>query len=92
MEVLGYVGGALVLGAVIMLGSLFWDDLGSTGRKLVAVASLIVPALGGAALIKGEFDRSSVGSCLHWPVTPLASPIWLSSKITSSLCRRRWWC
>lgn len=53
LEVLGYVGGALVLGAVIMLGSLFWDDLGSTGRKLVAVASLIVPALGGAALIKG---------------------------------------
>jgi hypothetical protein len=36
LEVLGYVGGALVLGAVIMLGSFFWDDLGSTGRKLVA--------------------------------------------------------
>jgi len=53
LEVLGYVGGALVLGAVIMLGSLFWDDLGSTGRKLVAVASVIVPAVGGAALIKG---------------------------------------
>jgi hypothetical protein len=53
LEVLGYVGGALVLGAVIMLGSFFWDDLGSTGRKLVAVASLVVPALGGAALVKG---------------------------------------
>ena len=53
MEVLGYVGGALVLGAVIMLGSFFWDDLGSTGRKLVAVASLVVPALGGAALVRG---------------------------------------
>ena len=53
LEVLGYVGGALVLGAVIMLGSFFWDDLGSTGRKLVAVASLLVPAGGGAALIKG---------------------------------------
>jgi Predicted membrane protein (DUF2157) len=53
LEVLGYVGGALVLGAVIMLGAFFWDDLGSTGRKLVAVASLVVPALGGAALIKG---------------------------------------
>jgi Predicted membrane protein (DUF2157) len=53
LEVLGYVGGALVLGAVIMLGSFFWDDLGSTGRKLVAVASLVVPALGGAALIRG---------------------------------------
>jgi Predicted membrane protein (DUF2157) len=53
LEVLGYVGGALVLGAVIMLGSFFWDDLGSTGRKLVAVASLVVPTLGGAALVKG---------------------------------------
>jgi hypothetical protein len=53
LEVLGYVGGVLVLGAVIMLGSFFWDDLGSTGRKLVAIASLVVPALGGAALIKG---------------------------------------
>ena len=53
LEVLGYVGGALVLGAVIMLGSFFWDDLGSTGRKLVALASVLVPALGGAALIKG---------------------------------------
>jgi len=53
LEVLGYVDGALVLGAVIMLGSFFWDDLGSTGRKLVAVASLVVPALGGAALVRG---------------------------------------
>jgi hypothetical protein len=53
LEVLGYVGGALVLGAVIMLGSFFWDDLGSSGRKLVAIASFVVPGLGGAALIKG---------------------------------------
>ena len=44
LEVLGYVGGALVLGAVIMLGSFFWDELGSSGRKLVAVASMVVPA------------------------------------------------
>ena len=63
LEVLGYVGGALVLGAVIMLGSFFWDDLGSTGRKLVAVASLAVPALGGAALIKGR-ARPELGHIL----------------------------
>jgi hypothetical protein len=63
LEVLGYVGGALVLGAVIMLGSFFWDDLGSTGRKLVAVASLVVPALGGAALIKGR-ARPELGRIL----------------------------
>jgi hypothetical protein len=63
LEVLGYVGGALVLGAVIMLGSFFWDDLGSTGRKLVAVASMVVPALGGAALIKGR-ARPELGRIL----------------------------
>jgi hypothetical protein len=63
LEVLGYVGGALVLGAVIMLGSFFWDDLGSTGRKLVALASVLVPALGGAALIKGR-ARSELGRIL----------------------------
>jgi hypothetical protein len=63
LEVLGYVGGALVLGAVIMLGSFFWDDLGSTGRKLAAVASMVVPALGGAALIKGR-ARPELGRIL----------------------------
>ena len=63
LEVLGYVGGALVLGAVIMLGSFFWDDLGSTGRKLVALASVMVPALGGAALIKGR-ARPELGRIL----------------------------
>jgi hypothetical protein len=63
LEVLGYVGGALVLGAVIMLGSLFWDDLSNRGRKMVAVASVLVPALGGAALIKGR-ARPEVGRIL----------------------------
>jgi hypothetical protein len=59
LEVLGYVGGALVLGAVIMLGSFFWDELGSTGRKLVAIASLMVPAVGGALLgrVRPELGR-----------------------------------
>ena len=63
LEVLGYVGGALVLGAVIMLGTFFWDDLGSTGRKLVAVASLMVPAVGGAVLVKGRV-RPELGRIL----------------------------
>jgi hypothetical protein len=63
LEVLGYVGGALVLGAVVMLGSFFWDDLGSTGRKLVALASLVVPALGGAALIRSK-ARPELGRIL----------------------------
>jgi hypothetical protein len=48
---------------VIMLGSFFWDDLGSKGRKLVALASVLVPALGGAALIKGR-ARPELGRIL----------------------------
>jgi hypothetical protein len=60
LEVLGYVGGVFVLGAVIILGSFFWDDLGSRGR---AVASLVVPALGGTALIKGR-ARPELGRIL----------------------------
>jgi hypothetical protein len=63
LEVLGYVGGALVLGAVIMLGSFFWDDIGSTGRKLMAAASLVVPALGGAALVRSR-ARPELGRVL----------------------------
>jgi hypothetical protein len=63
LEVLGYVGGALVLGAVIMLGTFFWDDLGSIGRKLVAIASLIVPAAGGALLVRGRV-RPELGKIL----------------------------
>jgi Predicted membrane protein (DUF2157) len=63
LEVLGYVGGVLVLGAVVMLGSFFWDDLGSTGRKLVAVASFVVPAIGGAALVRGR-ARPDLGRIL----------------------------
>lgn len=63
LEVLGYVGGALVLGAVIMLGTFFWDDLGIAGRKAVAVASFAVPALGGAALVRGR-TRPELGRIL----------------------------
>jgi hypothetical protein len=63
LEVLGYVGGALVLGAVIMLGTYFWGDLGDTGRKAVAVASFAVPAIGGAALVRGR-TRPELGRIL----------------------------
>jgi Predicted membrane protein (DUF2157) len=63
LEVLGYVGGALVLGAVIMLGTYFWDDLGNAGRKGIAVASFVVPAVGGAALVRGR-TRPELGRIL----------------------------
>ena len=72
LEVLGYVGGALVLGAVIMLGSLFWDDLGSTGRKMVAVASVLVSrsrwcgADQGASSTGARSDLARTGLLRSW--------------------------
>ena len=53
----------LVLGAVIMLGTFFWEDLGNAGRKAVAIASFMVPALGGLALVRGR-TRPELGRIL----------------------------
>jgi hypothetical protein len=46
-----------------MVGSFFWDDLGSTGRKVAALASIVVPAVGGAALLKSR-ARPELGPIL----------------------------
>ena len=51
LEVLGYAGGALLLGAVIFLGFSFWDELERPARIGVALSSFLVPAAGGAALV-----------------------------------------
>lgn len=51
LEVLGYVGGALLLGALIFLGATFWDDLSRTGRTVVALGALLFSAGGGALLV-----------------------------------------
>jgi hypothetical protein len=63
LEVLGYIGGALLLGAVIFLTASYWDDLDRTGRNLVAVAALVISAGGGLALVLGHF-REDVGKVL----------------------------
>lgn len=57
LDVLGYVGGALLLGAVVLLGLFLWDDLDRTGRRLLAVASFVVPLIGGAVLVRGGVRR-----------------------------------
>lgn len=52
VEALGYLGGAIVVAATLLLGSLYWDELGSGARLLLlagttvglAVAGLLVPA------------------------------------------------
>ena len=50
LDVLGYVGGALLLGAVIFVGSTLWDDLGRPARITLAITSLFVPLAGGLIL------------------------------------------
>ncbi len=50
LDVLGYVGGALLLGAVIFVGSTLWEDLGRSERIALALASLLVPLVGGLIL------------------------------------------
>jgi hypothetical protein len=42
LEVLGYVGGALVLGAVIMLGTFLWDAIGLVAAGAVLIGTVIV--------------------------------------------------
>ena len=51
LEVLGYAGGALLLGAVIFLGFSFWEELERPARIGVALSAFVVPAAGGAALV-----------------------------------------
>jgi Predicted membrane protein (DUF2157) len=50
LDVLGYVGGALLLGAVIFVGSTLWDDLGRGEKIALALASFLVPLAGGLIL------------------------------------------
>lgn len=54
LEVLGYVGGALLVGAMIFLGFMVWDDLGEGGRNAVAVATVIISVGGGLLLLGGK--------------------------------------
>ncbi len=63
LDVLGYAGGALLLGAVIFLGYSFWDELERPGRIGVALAAFGIPAIGGSALVAWK-TRPEVGRVL----------------------------
>ena len=58
LDVLGYVGGALLLGAVIFVGATLWDDLGRGAKIALAIASFLVPLAGGLVL---ELSRTRRG-------------------------------
>jgi hypothetical protein len=57
LDVLGYVGGALLLGAVIFVGSTLWDDLGRGAKIALAIASFLVPLAGGLILERAHTRR-----------------------------------
>jgi hypothetical protein len=57
LDVLGYVGGALLLGALLFLGGALWRDLSRLARDLVALAALLIAAAGGAALWRSRTRR-----------------------------------
>lgn len=54
LDVLGYVGGTLLLGALIFVGFTLWGDLTRAGRIALAVASCLVPATGGLVLVRSR--------------------------------------
>jgi hypothetical protein len=64
LDVLGYVGGALLLGALLFLGGTLWRDLSRVARDLVAFAALLIAAAGGAALWRSRTRRPLAGVLL----------------------------
>ncbi|HET9647153.1 MAG TPA: hypothetical protein VFP34_02860 [Microlunatus sp.] len=57
LDVVGYVGGALVLGALIFVGFTLWSDLTHASKLALAIASFIVPAIGGVVLVLSRTRR-----------------------------------
>jgi Predicted membrane protein (DUF2157) len=64
LDVLGYVGGALLLGALLFLGGALWRDLSRLNRDLVALAAFLIAAAGGAALWRSRTRRPLAGVLL----------------------------
>jgi hypothetical protein len=64
LDVLGYVGGALLLGALLFLGGALWRDLSRVARDLVALAAFLIAAAGGAALWRSRTRRPLAGVLL----------------------------
>lgn len=54
LDVVGYLGGALVLGALIFVGFTLWGDLSRAGKTALAVASFVVSAVGGLVLVRNR--------------------------------------
>ncbi len=57
LEVLGYAGGALMLGAITFLGLAFWPDLTRPQRIALALATVVVTAVAGALLRRWPSGR-----------------------------------
>ncbi len=53
-EILGYVGGALALGAVVALLTAYWVQIGFFGREAIALGLMLAGLLGGYAIARSD--------------------------------------
>ncbi len=53
-EILGYVGGALALGAVVALLTAYWVQIGFYGREAIALGLMLAGLLGGYAIARSD--------------------------------------
>lgn len=63
LEVLGYVGASLLLGAAGFTAFMFWDEMSSVAQKLIGIAAVLVPGVAGGLLV-GTRWRPHVGQLL----------------------------
>lgn len=63
LEVLGYVGASLLLGAAGFTAFMFWDEMSSAVQKIIGVAAVLVPGVAGGLLV-GTRWRPHVGQLL----------------------------
>jgi hypothetical protein len=72
-EALGYVGGVLILIAALVIGGIYFDDLGRVGRLAVTLAAAVALLVGGF-LVPAAPDRPAAGRLrsVLWVLTVVA--------------------
>jgi hypothetical protein len=86
-EVLSYVGGALVIGALILLVSLNWDELGKPGRIAICATAtvLLLAAAFGLASRSGATRRpAAISTAAALGAVAAAITTWVSLDVDRS--------
>lgn len=63
LEVLGYVGASLLIGAAVFTGFLYWGEIPALTQQLVSLAAVLVPGAAGLVLVATGW-RHQVGGVL----------------------------